>query len=226
MTAATFDYENLNPRRPTVAGRALKLIPGVRRVASTTRPYAAWWRERNLDALRSDAGPLWVVLGDSMSQGIGASAVERGWVPRVAHAMRADGVPLRVLNLSFSGARTADVLDRQLPALQRTGAVPDVLSVMIGSNDLVRRSLREALPGHYAALLSELPEGTLVATWPGGGLSAFAPLVQATRGVVPVPLRFTKGAVAADRYHPNDQAYEGLAEQFLPALRRALAGPT
>lgn len=164
-----FDYENLNHRPPTLATRTLRrAVPGVGRVAAQTRPYAAWWRARNLEALADD-GPLWVVLGDSMSQGIGASSVERGWVPRVLDALHARDVGVRVVNLSFSGARVGDVLERQLPAMRSLGVPPDAVTVMVGSNDLLRRSLRRALVARYDELLERLPRGTLVATTPGAG---------------------------------------------------------
>lgn len=219
--APDFDYDNLNPRRPTVGSRLLRLIPGVRSVALQTKPYAAWWQGQNQAALRGH-GPLWVVLGDSMSQGIGASTVQRGWVPRTAQALRERGVPVRVLNLSFSGARTGEVSTVQLPALARAGVRPDAISVLIGSNDLVRQSLRQALPEAYERLLDELPSGTLVGTMPGGGLGALAPIVERHARVAAVPLRFARGEVAADRYHPDDRAYARIADAFEAPLAAAL----
>jgi lysophospholipase L1-like esterase len=221
MPTTTFDYDNLNPRGLTIGGRALRLIPGVRRVAATTRPYAAWWREQNLAALRADDGPLWVVLGDSMSQGIGASAVERGYVPLTTQALRAQGIPVRVLNLSFSGARTADVTELQLPVMRAVAPHPALVTVMIGSNDLIRRSLREALPARYAELLRALPPGTRFTTWPRGGLASVAPIADSYPHVVPVPMAF-RGGVAEDRYHPNDATYANMAEQLVAPLAHAL----
>lgn len=75
--ASAFTYDNRNPRAPNPLTLTLRrVVPGVGAVAEQTAPYAAWWRERNLEALATE-GPLWAVLGDSMSQGIGASAVGR-----------------------------------------------------------------------------------------------------------------------------------------------------
>ncbi|MCP3854347.1 MAG: hypothetical protein GY745_07290 [Actinomycetia bacterium] len=45
---------------------------GVRTVVATIEPFAQHWRDANMAALASD-GPLWVVVGDSSSVGIGAS---------------------------------------------------------------------------------------------------------------------------------------------------------
>lgn len=213
--AGAFDFDNLNHRPPTVFSRALRrLVPGVGRVAAQTRPYAAWWQAQNRAALAAD-GPLWVVLGDSMSQGIGASDVERGWVPFTTAALRERGLGVRVLNLSFSGARTADVLERQLPELERLGLTPDVTTLLVGSNDLLRRSLRRVLVERYDALLDAVPRGTLVATTPGAGrLGQVAERVDAHPRVTAVPLTFARGEIAEDRFHPDDAAYARLARTF------------
>lgn len=214
----SFDYENLNPRPATVVSRALRLLPGVGRVASQTAPYAAWWREQNLRAL-GGTGPLWAVLGDSMSLGIGASDVERGWVPLAQRALADRGHAVRVLNLSFSGARVGDVLGRQLEALAAAEVTPTVTTVMVGSNDLLRPSLRRELADRYTALLDAVPDGALVATTPdGGGLAPVAEQVARHPRVVAVPLRFAPSEVAGDRFHPDDAAYERVARRFLDPL--------
>lgn len=211
----TFAYENLNPRRPGVTIRTLRrLVPGVGRVAAQTAPYAAWWRAQNLEAL-AGTGPLWVVLGDSMSQGIGASEVRRGWVPRARAALHDRGVPVRVVNLSFSGARVGDVLERQLPVLDALEAEPAVTTVMVGSNDLLRRSLRRRLADSYEELLERVPLGALVATTPGSGrLGEVAGTVARHPRVAEVPLSFAPGEVAEDRFHPDDAAYARIARTF------------
>ncbi len=217
-----FDYENLSGRRPgPVMTVAQRLLPGVREVSGQTPRYAAWWRERNLDAL-SSGRPLWVVLGDSMSIGIGASDVRNGWVPRCASTLD-DG--LAVLNLAFSGARTQDVIDRQWPAFRELGRGPAArVTLSIGSNDLLRPSNRAALAGRAEQLLASLPDGTFVATVPHatGALRVFGDLVAASEGRLRnVPLLFSRGGRAPDGYHPDDEAYAGMADEFAAAIRAA-----
>jgi hypothetical protein len=76
----TFQYSNLNDRsRDWLFRLARRLLPGVGLVGNEIKPYAEAWHERNLEALTS-ADPPWVVLGDSLSQGVGASLIEHGWV--------------------------------------------------------------------------------------------------------------------------------------------------
>ena len=79
-----FDYSNLSGRPPgPVLSVAARLLPGVREVQAQVEPYARAWEEHNRAAVQAD-GPLWVVLGDSMAQGIGASAYDRGWPGQLA----------------------------------------------------------------------------------------------------------------------------------------------
>ncbi len=221
-------FDNLNHRPPALASRALRrLLPGVGRVAAQTRPYAQWWQARNRDALAHPDGPLWVVLGDSMSQGIGAGAVERGWVPLTQAALHDRGLPVRVVNLSFSGARVGDVLERQLPVLEALGTAPDVTTVMVGSNDLLRRALRRELVERYEELLDRVPPGTLVATTPGSGrLGVVAERVDRHPQVTAVPLTFARGEIAEDRFHPDDAAYARLARTLTGPIATHLARRT
>ena len=131
----TFEYSNLNDRSPGWFFRlARRLLPGVGLVENEIKPYAQAWHERNLEALAS-ADPLWVVLGDSLSQGVGASSIEHSWVLQTWRALADRGVCYRIVNLSFSGARVIDVLNRQIPALAAyPGGVVDRV-VALGNGD-------------------------------------------------------------------------------------------
>jgi lysophospholipase L1-like esterase len=90
-----------------------------------------------------------VVLGDSLSQGVGASSIEDGWVLQTWRALADRGVRYRIVNLSFSGARVSDVSSRQIPALAGLSAAPELITVLIGSNDIIRRDLRARMPEQY-----------------------------------------------------------------------------
>jgi lysophospholipase L1-like esterase len=219
----TFEYSNLNDRSPSWFLRlARRLLPGVGLVENEIKPYAESWQERNVEALAS-AGPLWVVLGDSLSQGVGASSIEHSWVLQTWSALAGRGVRYRIINLSFSGARVSDVLNRQIPALAGLSATADLITVLIGSNDIIKRDLRAQLPEHYRAMLSALPAGALVATVPRtrGVQAELNRLVQEAsdaRQVVAVPLHFAAGARAPDHFHPDDTGYAAIAADFTAAI--------
>jgi hypothetical protein len=57
----------------------LRRVQPFRRSFEEVEQYAAAWQAHN-DAASAADGPLWVVLGDSAAQGVGASAYDRGWV--------------------------------------------------------------------------------------------------------------------------------------------------
>lgn len=231
-----FSYDNRTGRGPGRFVRALgRVLPGIAKVQGQVEPYADAWRERNLRALQVQ-GRRWFVLGDSMSQSVGASAHDSGWVDEVAARLPATDRPA-IVNLSATGARVADVLDQQLPALLQLGPREgDVITVLIGSNDLFAgRRHRRALPGDFAAMVDALPRGSVVATLPqpraaarraNGALEA---AVRAGRLRL-VDMRTEgpaswRGLVAEDRFHPNDAGYRALADAFAPVVLRAYAGP-
>lgn len=96
------------------------------KVARSVGAYATYWEQPRGEA----GGLLYVALGDSAAQGIGASRPERGYVGLIAQRLRdSTGKSVQVVNLSRAGARIGDVLDRQLPAVAALGRTPDLLTV-------------------------------------------------------------------------------------------------
>ena len=62
------------PLTMSVLGRVARLLhPGLRQVHAQVARYTTAWEQENARA-HAGAGPLWVVLGDSTAQGIGAPA--------------------------------------------------------------------------------------------------------------------------------------------------------
>jgi lysophospholipase L1-like esterase len=92
---------------------ASRVMPGIGRVHAQADPFAQAWESANARAL-AGKGRVWVALGDSMSQGIGARDISGGWVGQLHTRMTAVGRELRLVNLSKTGARVHDVLDDQL----------------------------------------------------------------------------------------------------------------
>lgn len=235
MTQPAFDYDNRTGRGPGRAVRVLgAVVPGVARVWSQVEPYADAWRAHNLAAL-DQPGRRWVVLGDSMSVGIGATSYDAGWVGQLARRLADDGTDLRVVNLAATGAGVPDVLDQQLPALERLGTrEDDLVTVLVGSNDLFgRREKRDRLPDGFAALVERVPVGSVVATLPQPSAAAERANTHVERAaaagrVAMVDLRVTgpsswKGRLASDFFHPNDAGYAAIAGAFEPTVRARLS---
>ena len=188
---------------------------GEARLASTLHLNARWWKDEG----DKTGELLYVAVGDSAAQGVGASRPGRSYVGLIAeHLRRRTGRSVRVVNLSLSGARLREALAIQLPALRRLN--PDVLTVAIGANDIAsfdRGRFERELGELYAAL----PAGAIVADLPSfyHGFEV-APLHAATRGQGAA--RYALNQVAADFFHPNDRGYRVWASAFLPLLDRVV----
>ena len=99
---------------------------------ATGRPESV----RTLPADRS-AAVLYVALGDSTVEGVGATSPDRNYVSRLHERLRAVYPRARVVNLGAGGATSADVLLRQLD--RAIGLRPHLVTLSIGPNDITTR---------------------------------------------------------------------------------------
>ncbi len=230
------EYANTTGRPTAAFVEALgRVVPGVRLVQDQVAPYAQAWHRANLVAV-TRPGPRWVVLGDSMSQGIGASSFDAGWVNQVQERLAREGRHYQVVNLAASGARVADVLAQQLPAWRSLPGDTDLVTVLIGSNDLVRRQHRDSLALNFAELLAALPPGAVVANLPNPRQAAVTvnrliDQARTERGIIVADTTVRrreswKGRLAEDHFHPNELGYAGIADTFYRAISRSHADRT
>jgi len=202
----------------------------LRRVHAQVATYATAWEEANGRDIGAE-GPLWAVLGDSTAQAIGAPSWDEGYVGQLRRALDdASPHPWRVVNFSRSGARAADVLDRQLPRLDALPAVPALVTCAIGANDIVRRTPMPELEASLGRIMARLPPGSVMATLPKGlhavrteaanrHIRAEAP--RAGLVVADVWARTGPpwhGKLAADGFHPGALGYADWAAAFAGAL--------
>jgi len=123
--------------------------------------YALDWAAANERAATA-SGPLWVVLGDSAAQGVGAPGYDQGYVGRVLQRLRqSSGEPWRVLNLSRSGAKTREVAQTQWPKARDLPA--DLVTAVVGGNDAVWTPMEQWLRD-IDELTAVLPPDAMVAT--------------------------------------------------------------
>ncbi len=220
-----------------VAAVALALVTvwfaRVARLRASVESHRVFWSQPR----GRPGGLLYVALGDSLAQGIGASSPERGYVGLLAARLEATtGRPVQVVNLSVTGARLRDVLATQVPAL--SGLRPDIVTVDVGANDMGRYDA-ERFSREAAALTSALPVGTLLADvpyfmhgrWEAHSREASAVLARnaVLHGVVVVPVHEAQRAqgwsamltqFAADWFHPNDAGHRVWADAFWKARKQ------
>lgn len=220
-------------RRTAGACAALGVLALVTTVRITTLydgidELADYWSQP-----RGEAGGLvYVALGDSAAQGLGASRPEASYVGLTAQRLRDETGRVQVYNLSKSGATLRDVLETQLAALRALPVRPDVVTVCIGGND-VRAFDRGRFAKDSADLAAALPPGSYVSDvpyfalpwWTAESDEASDVLTAALRaeGVTVVPLHHAMRVQgrqalvtqhAADLFHPNDRGYRVWASAF------------
>lgn len=226
-----FPFTNLTGRSNGPVLRTLgRFLPGVAEVQEQVEPYAAAWRQANLAALAGQH-PRWIALGDSMTQGIGASSFQQGWVGQLARRLKGE---VDVINLSQSGARVEDVIVEQLPVWRRLAPAPhgEIMTVLIGSNDVLNPRHRQLMSEAFAELLELLPSGAIVSSVPSptGSARQANELIRLAHGAGDIRAVFPadpdpsiwRGRLAADRFHPNDAGYTLVADVFADAVSEAL----
>lgn len=99
----------------------------------------------------------YVALGDSLTAGVGSNNYQQTYPFLVAEHLAGDR-PLTLVNLAIPGAKTADVLKREVPqAIQQK---PDYISLMVGVNDIHDLRTSKDFTANYNAIITALKKGT------------------------------------------------------------------
>jgi acyl-CoA thioesterase-1 len=226
------------------AGKLGRWTDGVAALRADRRTFAGYWAAHN-DQVRRDretqadahADPLWIVLGDSTAQGLGAPGPKGGYVGQaLTQLRRTTGQHWRVINLSVSGALTRDVLAEQIPLL--AGERPDLVTCGAGANDIMFSA-----PGRLFAdlreLLAAVPDNTvlldlplLTGFWGIVGRISVPYITRMNRVIHEVALQrdlpvaaisahFTPpwaGKFSCDNFHPSQDGYRDWTRALLAAV--------
>jgi acyl-CoA thioesterase-1 len=197
-----------------------------------TGAHSRYWEQ--LAGRRGDL--LYVAIGDSTAQGIGAREPAGSYVGQLERMLDAR---VQVINLSISGARLSDVITALLPRLARVDTTYALVTFAAGANNIddfdpVR------FRSELTTIFDALPRHALVAELPSFYTSPHQPLVREAnailheladaRDLAVVPLHGATNRLgvaalathhAADLFHPNDRGYRVWAKAFLgPATAR------
>lgn len=232
-TTPSSDPAVVEALRPPTAGALIRtlapFLSGVRATRDQIAAHAHFWRleaETALDAPDLDEHPLMIVLGDSLSQAVGASSVEHSWLHRLVlhESQHRRNRPARIVNLSRSGAKIEDVLRTQLPALRVIERPIQLVTCTVGSNDLARGGSLSRIERSMHSLMSSLPPEAVLATLPAKGSLMAKRVNRVVRAEaersgrviadVDAHLPGWRGRSAGDRFHPNDLGYESWFAAF------------
>jgi acyl-CoA thioesterase-1 len=214
-------------------------IYNIIRLRNDVRSFSNYWSIPQGET----GGLVYLALGDSAAQGIGASRPGRGYVGLIADQIRMQtSRPVQVINISKSGAKLSDVIRDQLPLVARYKA--DIITVDIGGND-IRHYSKEQYEKQIDQLTSQLPKGTIIADipyfmhgkWERDSISAAEIITcQALRNGLSVAklhdqmsdrgLKSMLSDFAADWFHPNDNGYKIWAKAFESPIRERLKAAT
>jgi lysophospholipase L1-like esterase len=175
----------------------------------------------------------YIALGDSYTIGTGASDESRSWPSIIARRLNAD-----LTNPAVNGFTTLDLIREELPYLERVK--PDLVSILIGVNDLVQgrtpEQYRMSLHAIYERVAElqvaavSIPDWSFVpAAADFGGADQVARLTEVFNIVAheeATARRFewiditeasrsgvgSPGWIASDRLHPGDAQYAAWAE--------------
>lgn len=226
-------------------GKFGRWTDGVAAMRQDCATFASYWRAHNEQVLAhrefaTEPAPLWVVLGDSTAQGLGAPGPEGGYVGQALQQLRRKtGQDWQVLNLSVSGALIRDVLTEQVPKVPQLPQAPDLVTVGIGANDIFY-SAPAKLFADMRSLLAAIPKGTVVLDLPlpaGGFLGIVGrvsvPYVNRINRVIrevaserdlpvaAVSTHFTPpwpGKFSCDSFHPSQDGYRDWTRALLAAI--------
>lgn len=191
-------------------------------------------------------------LGDSVTEGVGAPAGPatpgwRGWPALLAPALAADPAHVLHRNLAVSGARSADLVSRQLPAA--LAMRPHLVAVVAGGNDTLRAdfdiartaadldtALRELAAAGSVLLTACLPDPGRLLGLPGPLARPLARRMAAVNTVVhelsrrhdaihlhlaELPWLRDRPLLSADRLHPSPAGHLLIAREFHACLAAA-----
>jgi lysophospholipase L1-like esterase len=200
--------------------------------------YKNYWDQQSKTTSKNQQ--IYVALGDSTAQGIGASNPDKGYVGVIARELsKQRGDTVSVVNLSKSGARIKDVLNTQLPQLKTLNLkTPPIVTIEIGANDMAGFE-PTSFELQVDALMSQIPKQTVMSDVPYFGSSRHKKLevnVQEANKIMNklankhgIKLAKLHDRIkqndglkifAADLFHPSDYSYrENWAYIFLKRLQ-------
>lgn len=196
--------------------------------------YQKYWTKANLRPIHPEDF-VYVALGDSAAQGVGASQPLKGYVGLIAKELEQNKKrEVKLLNLSKSGAKISDVLEIQLPLYKEICLKsPQLLTIEIGANDIITFD-HEKFEKEMGELMSKLPKAAVISDIPSFAGSRYAKYEQrvieaneiihrlgAKNGFKIAELHKRVAAnhglrtFAADIFHPSDYGYR---TNWLPAF--------
>ena len=186
---------------------------------------------------------VYVALGDSAAQGIGASSPNSSYVKLLAANMESQtGRQVHIINLSSSGAKLHDLIGSQIPKLH--GLRPNIVTVDIGANDIAAGTSQHTMLQEYSQAINALsPYPVVFANLPDfmwGTQQRNTVVLNKTirtlceqHGLQLADLHYMThqkmwnlNEFAADAFHPSNTGHHTWAAAFIPGTDHLLQAIT
>ena len=167
-------------------------------------------------------GPVIVAFGDSLTEGIGATSIERGYVGVLERRLG-----ITIINRGVSGNTTEDALVRLDADI--TPLHPNIVIILLGGNDYLKHIPQQETFANLKQIIAKVQGEGAVVLLLGvrGGLlhDKFGPdfetLARETGSIyVPNILDgiYGNAKLMSDEVHPNDAGYMKIADKIAPTL--------
>lgn len=199
--------------------------------------YQSYWTAVNLLQKSKKDTINYVAFGDSTAQGVGATRADFSYTSVIRRQIeKSTKRPVRLVNLSKSGHLVSDVYKKQIPEMKRLKIKPDIVTVQIGSNNILHLS-DEDFEKNFQQLLNKLPKNSFVANlpWFVGRASRFAKPARRASAVIKKQTKASKNhyfvdletatcsrwgvkMLSADLLHPSNYANKVWANTFIKEI--------
>lgn len=167
-------------------------------------------------------GPTIVAFGDSLTEGVGASTRENGYVGVLERRLG-----ITIVNRGVSGNTTADALARLDADI--TPLHPNIVIVLLGGNDYLKKIPQEETFANLSQIIKKLQSQGAVVLLLGvrGGLlhdkfsDDFQTLAKETGSLYVSNVLdgiLGNAKLMSDEVHPNDTGYMKIADKIAPTL--------
>jgi lysophospholipase L1-like esterase len=120
-------------------------------------PMSDYQHEYRLGTTDTASTTVYASLGDSLTAGVGVADYRESYPYQVAQKMSAEQ-SVTLLDFAYPGARTDDLIRDLLEAA--IAKKPDVITVLIGVNDIHGFVSDETFAANYEIIIKRLSEGT------------------------------------------------------------------
>lgn len=192
------------------------------------------YRKSWVSIARQKGEIIYVALGDSAAQGIGATNPMKGYPGLIADSIKLKtGKTVQIINLSKTGAKLEDYLREQSQILATLK--PDIVTIEIGAND-IRKFDAEKFRREFKEVLKTLPDGAYVSNMPlFNSRPALTEKAKHASRIIEEELKHYPKLVfvdlekvtsenqsifsfAPDLFHPNNLGYKNWANAFLKKI--------